>query len=141
MNYREWKAPQKRNSERLRDLGLPPDLFSEGLQEREAAAKRLELVLVRESERRSLSGEWGYLSLPFEQIIARWRAAIASPTRFASIGPSPRWKKALNTAREEWVRINSGRQRMAWREHRRKQIYEEARSAGKTTAEIQSVTS
>jgi hypothetical protein len=131
MNYRERKALQKRSSKRLRDLGLPPDLFSEGFQEREAAAKRMELVLVGEFERRSLSGEWDHLSLPFEQIIAGWRAAIASPTHFARIGPSPRWKKALNTAREEWVRISSGKQRLAWREYRRKQITKKREAQGK----------
>ena len=131
MNYRERKALQKRNSERLRDLGLPPDLFSEGFQEREAAAKRLELLLVGEFERRSLSGEWDHLSLPFEHIITGWRAAIASPTHFASIGPAPRCKKALNTAREEWVRISSGKQRLAWREYRRKQITKKREAQGK----------
>lgn len=131
MNYRERKALQKRNSERLRDLGLPSDFFSEGFQEREAAAKRLELLLVVEFERRWRSGEWDHLSLPFQKIIERWRADIARPMHFASIGPSPRWKTALTTAGEEWRRISSGKQRLAWREYRRKQITAKRATQGK----------
>lgn len=131
MNYRERKALQKRNMNRLHDLGLQGDLFSEGVQEREAEAKRLELLLVDGFECRWQAGKWDHLSLPFEQIIARWRAAITNPTHFASIGPSPRWKTALNTACEEWRRISSGKQRLAWREYRRKQITKKRADQGK----------
>lgn len=131
MNYRERKALQKQNSERLRDLGLPGDLFSEGFQQREAAAKGLELALVGEFERRSVSGEWDHLSLPFNQIIERWREDIARPMHFATIGPSPRWKTAMTTAGEEWRRISSGKQRLAWREYRRRQIAAKRATQGK----------
>jgi hypothetical protein len=131
MDYRKRKTLQKQNSERLRDLGLPSDLFSEGFQEREAAAKRLELLLVVEFERRWRSGEWDHLSLPFDQIIERWSADIARPMHFASIGAQPRWKTALTTAGEEWRRISSGKQRLAWREYRRKQITTKRAAQGK----------
>jgi hypothetical protein len=32
------------------------------------------------------SGEWDHLSLPFAQIIERWKAELASPLHFASVG-------------------------------------------------------
>lgn len=131
MNYRERNALQKRNSERLRDLGLPSDLFSEGFQEREAAAKRLELLLVGEFERRSVSVEWNHLSLPFDQIIARWRADIAGPMHFASIGAQPRWKKMMLRAGGDWRRKRTGAYKLAWREYRRKQITKKREEQGK----------
>lgn len=131
MKGTERRTLQKVNRQRLCDLGLPCDLFSDGFQEREAGAKLRELALIDEFERRSLSGDWNHLSLPFAQIIESWRAAVASPTHFASIGPSPRWKKALNTAGEEWRRISSGEQRTAWREYRRKQITKSREAQGK----------
>lgn len=131
MNYRERKVLQKRNSERLRDLGLPGDLFSEGFQQREAAAKGLELALVGEFERRSVSGEWGHLSLPFDQIIERWRADIARPMHFASIGPQPRWKKKMLRAGGDWRRKRTGAYKLAWRDYRRKQITKKRVEQGK----------
>jgi hypothetical protein len=131
MNYRERKALQKRNSDRLRDLGLPSDLFSEGFQEREAAAKRLELLLVVEFERRWRCGEWDHLSLPFYQIIERWRADIARPMHFASIGAQPRWKKMLLRAGGDWRRKRTGAYKLAWRDYRRKQITKKRVKQGK----------
>lgn len=131
MKHGERRALQTQNMKRLRDLGLPSNLFSENFHEREQLAKQRELALIEEFERRSLSGEWNHLSLPFDQIIEMWRAAAASPTHFASIGPSPRWKKALNTAGEEWRRSSSGKQRIALREYRRKQITKSREAQGK----------
>jgi len=131
MNYRERNALRNRNRDRLRDLGLPPDLFCEGFKQREMIAKRHELALLAEFERRWQAGEWNHLSLPFDQIIARWRADIARPMHFASIGAQPRWKKMMLRAGGDWRRKRTGAYRVAWRDYRRKQITKKREEQGK----------
>ena len=119
------------NMRRLRNLGLPTDLFSAGFWEREAEAKQRELVLLVAFESMWKSGEWDYLSLPFAQIIERWKAEITSPLHFARIGPNPRWVPVLGDAVCDWRRHTNGGYRKAWREYRRKQITKHREEQGK----------
>ncbi|MFC5480561.1 hypothetical protein [Massilia suwonensis] len=125
------KSLQAENKRRLRDLGLPVDLFSEGFWEREAEAKARELRLLAVFEAAWLSGEWDHLSLPFEQIIERWKDEIASPLHFASVGDRPRWIRALTYSASEWRRRENGSYRKSWRESRRKWIAKKREAQGK----------
>lgn len=86
------------NMKRLRSLGLPTDLFSAGFWEREAAAKMREALLLAAFEAMWKFGDWDHLSLPFQDIIERWKAEIVSPLHFASIGPNPRWVPVVGDA-------------------------------------------
>lgn len=131
MKGNDRKSLQAQNRKRLKDLGLPADLFSEGFWEREAVAKQRELVLLAEFESWWRSGEWDHLDLPFEQIIERWKAEIANPLHFASIGPMPRWAPILGDAACEWRRHRTGSYRKTWREYRRKQIAKKREEQGK----------
>jgi hypothetical protein len=131
MKKGERRSLRSQNMKRLRNLGLPTDLFSEGFWEREALAKLRELALLAEFERWWRSGEWDHLALPFEQIIERWRAEIAHPLHFASIGPNPRWVPVLGDAACDWRRHRNGSYRKSWREYRRKQIATKRALAGK----------
>jgi len=119
------------NMKRLRNLGLPTDLFSPGFWEREAEAKKRELQLLTDFEEMWKSGEWDHLSLPFVQIIDRWKAEITSPLHFASIGPNPRWVPVMGDAVCDWRRHTSGGYRKTWREYRRKQITKNREEQGK----------
>ena len=119
------------NMRRLRNLGLPTDLFSEGFWEREAEAKRRELLLLAAFEAMWKVGEWDHLSLPFQAIIDRWKAEITNPMHFASIGPNPRWVPVLGDAVCDWRRHTSGGYRKTWREYRRKQITKHREEMGK----------
>ena len=78
------------NGKRLRNLGLLTDLFSAGFWEREAEAKQRELLLLDAFEAMWKARDWDHLSLPFIQIIERWKAEITSPLHFANIGHRPR---------------------------------------------------
>jgi hypothetical protein len=122
---------QANNMKRLRNMGLPTDLFSAGFWEREAEAKKREAVLLVAFEAMWKAGDWDHLSLPFAQIIRRWKAEIASPMHFASIGPNPRWVPVLGDAVRDWRRHTSGGYRTSWREYRRKQITKERGALGK----------
>jgi len=119
------------NMQRLRNLGLPTDLFSEGFWEREAVARQRELMLLAMFEAAWKAGQWDGLLLPFEQIIERWKADIAHPLHFASIGPNPRWVIAMSRAGNEWSRLSSGAYRKTWREYRRRQITARRKAQGK----------
>jgi hypothetical protein len=125
------KSIRADNRKRLRDLGLPIDLFSEGFWEREAEAKQREVLLLAMFEAMWRSGEWDHLSLPFEQIIERWKAEIASPLHFASLDDRPRWIRALTYSAGEWRRRENGNYRKSWREYRRKQIAKKREAQGK----------
>lgn len=129
--HRHLKSVQADNRKRLRDLGLPVDLFSEGFWEREAEARQRERLLLAMFESTWRSGEWDHLSLPFEQIIERWKAEIASPLHFASLDERPRWVRALTYSASEWKRHSSGSYRKSWREYRRKQIARKREAQGK----------
>lgn len=131
MKRGERRRLRMQNMKRLRDLGLPTDLFSEGFWEREALAKLRELALLAEFERWWRSGEWDHMLLPFEQIILRWRAEIANPLHFASIGPNPRWGPLMSKAGGEWRRHSGGGYRKSWRDYRRKQITKKREAQGK----------
>lgn len=119
------------NMKRLRNLGLPTDLFSAGFWEREVEAKKREAALLAAFEAMWKAGEWDHLSLPFAQIIERWKAEIANPLHFASIGPNPRWVPVLGDAVCDWRRHTSGSYRKTWREYRRKQITKNREEQGK----------
>ena len=69
---RALRGVRMENMKRLRDLGLPTDLFHEGFWEREEEAKKQELVLLAMFEAGWKSGYWDGLSLPFQDIIDRW---------------------------------------------------------------------
>jgi hypothetical protein len=125
------KSIRADNRRRLRDLGLPVDLFNEGFWEREAEAKQREVLLLTMFEAMWRSGEWDHLSLPFEQIIERWKAEIASPLHFASLDDRPRWIRALTYSASEWRRRENGSYRKSWREYRRKQIAKKREAQGK----------
>lgn len=131
MKRGERRSLRMQNMKRLRNLGLPTDLFSEGFAEREALAKQRDLALLAEFERWWLSGDWDHMSLPFEDIIERWRAEITSPLHFASIGPNPRWVPVMTVVAGEWRRLSSGSYRTSWREYRRKQITKKRAAQGK----------
>lgn len=131
MKRGERRSLRMQNMKRLRDLGLPTDLFSEGFWDREAVAKLRELALLDEFERWWQSGAWDYMMLPFAEIICRWRAEIADPLHFASIGPNPRWLLEMGRASCEWRRLSSGSYRKSWREYRRKQITNKRAAQGK----------
>lgn len=131
MKRGERRSLRMQNMKRLRDLGLPTDLFSEGFAEREALAKLRELALLDEIERCWRSGEWDHMALPFVEIIDRWRAEIADPLHFASIGPNPRWALEMGRASNEWRRLSSGSYRRSWREYRRRQITKKRAAQGK----------
>jgi hypothetical protein len=126
------KGLRMQNMKRLRNLGLPTDLFTDDFWEREAVAKQRELLLLAEFERRVLAGDWAHLALPFNQIIKRWKDEIADPLHFASIGPRPRWVPVLGDAAVNWRRHRTGSYRKSWREYRRKQITAKREAQGKT---------
>lgn len=128
---RALRSVRLENIRRLRALGLPVDLFSEGFWEREAEAKKRELTLLALFEATWRSGQWDYLSLPFEQIIERWNAEIASPLHFASLDAKPRWVERMNFAAREWRRREDGSYRKSWRDYRRKQIARKREAQGK----------
>jgi hypothetical protein len=119
------------NMKRLRELGLPTDLFSESFWEREAETKRRELLLLEAFEAAWKAGQWNNSPLPFRQIIERWKAAIANPLHFASIGPNPRWVPVLGDAVCEWRRHTEGGYRKSWREYRRRKIAKKREEQGK----------
>lgn len=125
------RSLRMQNMKRLRNLGLPTDLFSEGFWEREAETKQRELLLLARFEATWRSGQWDALSLPFEQIIERWKAELADPLHFASIGPNPRWVPVLGDAVCEWRRHTEGGYRKTWRNYRRKQIAKKREGQGK----------
>jgi len=131
MKRGERRSLRMQNMKRLRDLGLPTNLFSEGFWEREAEAKERELLLLAAFEAMWKSGQWDELPLPFEQIIQRWKAEIADPLHFASIGPNPRWVPVLGDAACEWRRHTEGGYRKSWRDYRRKQIAKKREEQGK----------
>lgn len=128
---RYLKAVRLDNMRRLRNLGLPTDLFSGGFWEREAVAKQRELMLLAMFEAAWKAGQWDHLSLPFEQIIERWKADIAHPLHFASIGPNPRWVPVLTSCACDWRRHSSGGYRKSWRDYRRKEIAKKREAEGK----------
>jgi hypothetical protein len=128
---RALRSVQLQNMTRLRDLGLPTDLFSEGFWEREQEARKRELLLLRTFEAAWKSGYWDQLSLPFQDIIDRWKAEIASPMHFASVGPSPRWMPMLNLTEREWKRRNDGRMGQSWKAYKRKMLIKNRAAAGK----------
>jgi len=132
MRRGERRSLRMQNMKRLRDLGLPTDLFSEGFWEREAEAKKQELLLLAAFEAHWKAGQWDDLALPFEQIIERWREEIANPLHFASIGPNPRWVPVLGDAAGEWRRHTEGGYRKSWRDYRRKQIAKKREMAGRS---------
>lgn len=131
MKRGERRSLRMQNMKRLRNLGLPTDLFSEGFQEREAVAKLRELALLAEFERWWRNGEWDHMALPFQDIIDRWKAEIANPLHFASIGPNPRWVPVMMVAGGEWRRHSAGGYRKSWRDYRRKQIAKKREAQGK----------
>jgi len=120
MKRGERRSLRMQNMKRLRNLGLPTDLFSEGFWEREAEARKRELLLLEVLETLWKAGHWNHLSLPFAQIIERWKAEIASPLHFASIGPNPRWVPVVGDAVSEWRRHSTGGYRESWRRYQRK---------------------
>jgi hypothetical protein len=128
---RALRSVQLQNMTRLRDLGLPTDLFSDGFWEREQEARRRELMLLAMFEAAWKSGYWDQLSLPFQDIIDRWKAEIASPMHFASIGPNPRWMPMLNRTEREWKRRNDGRMGQSWKAYKRKMLIKNREAAGK----------
>lgn len=131
MKKGERRSLRMQNMKRLRNLGLPTDLFKEGFWEREAEAKQQELLLLAAFEANWRSGQWDHLSLPFEQIIERWKTEILDPLHFASIGPRPRWVPVLGDAVCEWRRHTEGGYRKSWRNARRKQIAKKREEQGK----------
>jgi len=131
MKRGERRSLRMQNMKRLRNLGLPTDLFSEGFQEREREAKKRETVLLAAFESMWRAGVWEHLSLPFAQIIARWQEEIANPLHFAGIGPNPRWVPVLGDAIGDWRRHTEGGYRKSWREYRRKQIAKNREEQGK----------
>lgn len=130
-NRRYLISVRNDNMQRLRNLGLPTDVFSEGFWEREAEAKERELELLARFEAVWRSGQWNGFSLPFEQIIEHWKAEIAHPLHFASLGPKPRWVHAMNYSASEWRRHENGGYRKSWREYRRKHIAKKREEQGK----------
>lgn len=122
MRRGERRSLRMQNMKRLRNLGLPTDLFSEGFSEREAEARKRELLLLEVFEALWVAGRWNHLSLPFEQIIKCWKSEIASPRHFASIGPNPRWVPVVGDAVSEWRRHSTGSYKKAWRDYRRRRI-------------------
>lgn len=122
MKRGERRSLRMQNMKRLRDLGLPTDLFSEGFWEREAEARRREKLLLEAFESLWMAGHWDHLLLPFEQILTRWKTEIASPRHFASIGPNPRWVPVVGDAVSEWRRHSTGSYKKAWRDYRRRRI-------------------
>lgn len=131
MKRGERRSLRMQNMKRLRDLGLPTDLFSDGFWTREAAAKQRELALLAEFERCWQNGYWDHLQLPFQEIVQRWRDEIANPMHFASIGPNPRWVPVLGDALTDWRRSSNGSFRKTWREYRRRQIAKDREAQGK----------
>lgn len=131
MKRGERRSLRMQNMKRLRNLGLPTDLFSDGFWEREAVAKERELLLLAEFERCVRDGIWDHLQLPFTQLIQRWRDEIANPIHFASIGPNPRWVPVIGDAVSDWRRCSDGRFRKTWREYRRRQLAKDRESKGK----------
>jgi hypothetical protein len=89
-NRRYLTSVRHDNMQRLRDLGLPTDFFGEGFWKREAEAKKRELALLVMFEATWKSGQWDGLSLPFSEIIERWKTEIGHPLHFASLEPRPR---------------------------------------------------
>lgn len=120
------------NMKRLRDMGLPTDLFRDGFWEREAEAKTREKMMLASFEAAWEAGYWDHLSLPFQDIIDRWKAEIENPLHFASIGPSPRWMPMLNRTGREWRRRNDGRMSVSWKAYRRKALIKKREQTGKT---------
>ena len=119
------------NMRRLRDLGLPTDLFSDDFWEREQEARKHELVLLAMFEAGWKSGYWDNLSLPFQDIIDQWKAEISSPMHFASIGPNPRWMPMLNRTEREWQRHNDGGMGKSWKAYKRRMLIKSRAAVGK----------
>ena len=67
-------------------------------------------------------------SLPFELTFKEWRAAIAHPLHFASIGWRPNWVDNLNDARAELAARREGRRKASWRKSSMKQNEKERRA-------------
>lgn len=124
------------NTRRLRNLGLPSDLFKDGFWEREAEAKKRELMLLTAFEGTWKSGQWDGLALPFADIIQRWKAEMASPLHFASIGPSPRWALMLGDVAIAWKRRTDGRFAASVLTYRRKCIAAKREAQGKPPSKL-----
>jgi len=131
MKRGERRSLRMQNMKRLRNLGLPTDLFNADFLEREVAARKRENHLLEIVEAMWKAGQWAHLSLPFDLIIARWREEIANPLHFASIGPNPRWVPVLGDAVGEWRRHTEGGYRKSWRDYRRKKLAQIRDKAGK----------
>lgn len=120
MKRGERRSLRMQNMKRLRNLGLPTDLFSEGFGEREAEAQERELLLLEVFEALWKAGQWDHLSLPLAQIIESWKDELANPLHFASIGPNPRWVPVVGDAVSEWRRHSTGGYKESWRKYQRK---------------------
>jgi len=117
----ERMTMRSQNLKRLRDLGFPDDFFTEGFWERELEARKTELRLLALMEAKFLAGDYQGMAIPFEEVLARWRAAIAHPLHFASVGWRPNWIDALNDTKAEWAARRTGRRKESWRKSAMKQ--------------------
>lgn len=120
------------NKRRLRALGLPCNLFDADFWEKEIAARKDELLLLAAFEEMARNGRWQNLSLPWQDIIDRWKKEIASPMHFASIGPNAEWTKSIRKYAEDLARRNDGRFAMAWKKRDQKTRIRNAEMVGKS---------
>lgn len=122
LNDSRWRSRwhlQKENSRRLREMGLPDNLFDPDFEQKEAAAKAAELEMLERLEAEFLAGNLGD-GVQWQAAIAEWKARIAHPLHFASTGHRPRWVDRFNDAASDWRQRERGTRYEAFDRYNRK---------------------